>query len=148
MLYFEDFKEGDLWDCGSHTITEEEIIRFAGQFDPQPFHVDPAAAAGSVFGGLIASGWHTVCVFMRLTVDAYLHRAASIGSPGADEVRWLQPVRPGDTLTARFRVTEMRRSRTKPDRGIMRYFGETLNQRGEVVMTLRGLGMFKTRSQG
>jgi acyl dehydratase len=99
MLYWEDFPAGDTVEMGSHTFTEAEIIAFAKQFDPQPFHIDPEAAKGSFFKGLIASGWHTCSVAMRLMVDKYVGRSASLGSPGLDNIRWLAPVRAGDTIT-------------------------------------------------
>jgi acyl dehydratase len=126
-------------------VSRDEIVAFATEFDPQPFHIDEAAAARSVFRGLLASGWHTTAILMRLMWDAFLHDAASLGSPGVDEIRWLRPVRPGDTLRARFTVVEAVPSRSKPDRGVVRSFSEMLNQHGEVVMTVRGLGMFARR---
>ena len=145
MLYFEDFPAGRVDESAPRTITREEMVAFARQYDPQPFHIDEAAAARSVFRGLLASGWHTTAIFMRLMWDAFLHDAASLGSPGVDEIRWLKPVRPGDTLRARFTVVEAVPSRSKPDRGVVRSFSEMLNQHGEVVMTVRGLGMFARR---
>ena len=145
MMFFEDVVVGEISDLGAHTFTAEEIKRFASAFDPQPFHIDEAAAARSVFHGLLASGWHTTAIFMRMMWDAFLHDAASLGSPGVDEIRWLKPVRPGDTLRARFTVVEAVPSRSKPDRGVVRSFSEMLNQHGEVVMTVRGLGMFARR---
>ena len=141
-LYWEDFHAGDTWEFGSHRFTREEILTFARQYDPQPFHTDETAAKGSFFGGLIASGWQTVGIMMRLMWDTFLAETASLGSPGCDEIRWLKPVRPGDTLRARFTITEVVPSRSKPDRGIVRTFTEVSNQHGEVVMTVRGLGMF------
>ena len=107
--------------------------------------LDEGAAKGTIYGGLIASGWLTVAIMMRLLWDTLLKDAVSLGSPGADEVRWLKPVRPGDTLRARFTVVEAIPSRSKPDRGVLRTFTEILNQHGEIVMTLRGLGMFGRR---
>jgi len=145
-LYWEDFKVGETVVMGSHTFTESEIIEFARQFDPQPFHVDPEAAKQSAFGGLIASGWHTCAVCMRLNCETYINRTRSLGSPGLDNIRWLKPVRPGDTLRARFTVIEAMPSRSKPDRGVVRSLSEVLNQHGEVVMTVRGMGMFARRS--
>jgi acyl dehydratase len=126
-------------------VSRDEIVAFAREFDPQPFHIDEAAAASSVFHGLLASGWHTAAILMRLMYDTFLHDAASLGSPGVDEIRWLKPVRPGDTLRARFTVVEAVPSRSKPDRGLVRSFTEMLNQHGEVVMTVRGMGMFARR---
>ena len=144
-LYFENFPPGDVRESPARTVSRDEIVAFAKDFDPQPFHLDEAAAARSVFHGLLASGWHTTAIFMRMMWDTFLHDAASLGSPGVDEIRWLKPVRPGDTLRARFTVVEAVPSRSKPDRGIIRSFSEMLNQHGEVVMTVRGLGMFARR---
>jgi acyl dehydratase len=145
MLYFEDFPPGDVRESPVRTVTRDEIIAFAREFDPQPFHTDEAAARATIYGGLIASGWHTIAIYMRLMWDSYLKETVSLGSPGVDEVRWLKPVRPGDTLRARFTVLEAVPSRSKPDRGIVRSLSEVFNQHGEVVMTLRGLGMFGRR---
>ena len=142
MLYFEDFPPGDVRESPSRAVTHDEIVAFARQFDPQPFHTDDEAARRTFYGGLLASGWHTTAILMRLLWETFLKDAASLGSPGVDEVRWLKPVRPGDTLRARFTVTEARASQSRPDRGIVRSFSEVFNQHGEVVMTLRGLGLF------
>src|SRR5262249_46760 len=121
---------------------------FAREYDPQPFHTDEAAAKTSFYGGLIASGWQTVGIMMRLMWDAFLSKTASLGSPGGDEIRWLKPVHPGAPPPPRFPVTGVIPSRSKPDRGIVRTFTEMLNQHGEVVMTVRGLGMFGRRPTG
>ena len=145
MLYLEDFEPGQIIELGSRTVTKEEIIAFAEQYDPQPFHIDEAAAAETIYGGLIASGWHTVSLHMRLLVDGLLSNAASMGSPGVDEVRWLKPVRPGDVLTARGVVHEVVPSRSKPDRGILRTTYEMFNQDGERVLSMTGVGMFRRR---
>jgi len=144
-LYLEDFTPGQVRESPARTLTKDEIVTFARQYDPQPFHVDEDAARHSVFGGLIASGWQTIGIMMRLMWDTFLSDTASLGSPGCDEIRWLAPVRPGDALRARFTVTDVVPSRSKPDRGIVRTFTEVLNQRDEVVMTVRGLGMFGRR---
>ena len=144
-LYFEDFPVGDVRESAPRLVTREEMLAFASEYDPQPFHLDEGAAKGTIYGGLIASGWLTVAIMMRLLWDTLLKDAVSLGSPGADEVRWLKPVRPGDTLRARFTVVEAIPSRGKPDRGVLRTFTEILNQHGEIVMTLRGLGMFGRR---
>jgi acyl dehydratase len=145
LLYWEDFVPGETTEIGRHTFTEEEIVAFARQFDPQPFHTDPAAAQRSFFRGLIASGWHTCAVGMRLMVEGYINRSASAGSPGVDSIRWLAPVRPGDTLVYRRVILEARPSESKPGIGLVRSRSEALNQRGEIVMTMEGWGMFGRR---
>jgi acyl dehydratase len=142
---FEDFAAGQVYELGSRTITEAEIVDFARQWDPQPFHVDPEAAKESVFGGLIASGWQTGAIWMRMYVDAMLGTAAR-GSPGIEELRWLAPVRPGDTLSGRLTVLEATPSATKPDRGTIRIRGEMVNQDGVTVMAMTSRGHFGRRS--
>ena len=146
-LFLDDFEVGQVFELGSKTVTKDEIMAFAREFDPQPFHTDEVAAKDSIYGGLIASGWHTVSMFMRLLADGLLARAASMGSPGVDEVRWLKPVRPGDTLTARGVINEVRPSRSKPDRGVVRTTYEVFNQDGEKVLSMRGIGMFARRPE-
>jgi acyl dehydratase len=145
MLYFEDFPPGDVRESPACTVTRDEILTFARQFDPQPFHLDDEAAKRSIFGGLLASGWHTCAIYMRLMWETFLKDTASLGSPGVDEIRWVKPVRPGDTLRVRFTVVEAVPSRSKPDRGIVRVLSEVFNQHGEIVMTMRGLGMYARR---
>jgi len=145
MLYFEDFAVGTVFELGNRTLAEDEVLAFARAYDPQPFHTDPEAAARSIYGGLIASGWQTCAVVMRLMCDAYLLRAASMGSPGVDEVRWLAPVRPGDTISARMEVIEARPSASKPDRGVIRSRWTATNQDGTTVLTMLGMGMFRRR---
>lgn len=145
LLYWEDFPVGDTMEMGSHTFTEAEIIDFARQFDPQPFHIDPAAAKNSFFRGLIASGWHTCAIAMRLMVDKYVARSASLGSPGLDNIRWLAPVRAGDTISYRRTTTAARASESKPGVGLLHSRWEATNQRGEMVMTMEGWGMFRRR---
>ncbi|MFL5663950.1 MAG: MaoC family dehydratase [Ktedonobacteraceae bacterium] len=147
MRYFEDFQVGDIFDLGSTTVTEEEIISFARQFDPQPFHTDPVLARDSIFGGLVASGWHTTAMFMRLFFDGLLHDTASIASPGVDDVRWLKPVRPGDVLRARFTVIESTPSKSKASLGIVRSKCEVFNQADELVMSLAGVHFFGRRPE-
>ncbi len=143
--YFEDYLPGAVHEFGSITIEEAEIIDFGKKFDPQPFHTDPEAAKQTAFGGLIASGWHTAGLAMRLLVDHYVSAVASLGSPGVDELRWRKPVRPGDTLSCRVTVLESRLSRSKPGQGTIRSYVEVLNQHGEVVMTWKGIGMVRCR---
>jgi acyl dehydratase len=144
-MWWEDFKVGDSAEMGKHRFTEDEIIAFARQFDPQPFHTDPQAAARSAFGGLIASGWHTCAIGMRLMVEDYVSRTVSLGSPGVDEIRWLKPVRPGDTLTYRRTVLESRASASRPGVGLVKQRWEAANQRGELVLSMEGWGMFGRR---
>jgi acyl dehydratase len=143
--YFEDFEVGKAIDVGSRTITEEEIIAFATQFDPQPFHIDRAAAEKSIYGGIIASGWHTCAMMMCMMVDEFLRESASLGSPGVDEIRWLKPVRAGDTLTVTTTPQEKRPSSSKPDRGVVATLWQAKNQHGELVATVKGMGMFRRR---
>lgn len=148
LLYWEDLQQGGTLEIGSHTFTEEEIVAFARQFDPQPFHIDPEAAKKSFFKGLIASGWHTCAIAMRLMVDKYVNRSASLGSPGLDNIRWLAPVRAGDTITYRRVITAARASESKPEIGLLQSRWEATNQRGETVMTMEGWGMFRRRNKG
>ena len=143
--YFDDFVAGEVVELGSVVVTEEAIIEFARQFDPQPFHTDPVAALDTPFGGLIASGWHTCSLYMRLLYDGLIADSSSQGSSGMEELRWLVPVRPGDTLTARYTVLDATRSSTKPHRGTVRFRSEMLNQRGEVVLGMIGRGQYGTR---
>jgi acyl dehydratase len=148
LRYFEDFVE--LVDrapveLGSHAFTSDSIVEFARAYDPQAMHTDPAQARGSIYGGLIASGWHTAAIYMRLLVDAVIGASDSLGSPGIENLRWLKPVRPGDTLAARFTVLDARPSGTRPDRGIVRSRGEMVNQSGEVVMQLEAVNFFSRR---
>jgi len=145
VRYWDDVKEGDVVELGSRTLDKERMIAFAREFDPQPFHTDEKAAEASIYGGLIASGWLTGSVLMRLFCDGYLKDTASMGSPGLEELRWLKPVRPGDTLTGRFTVLETTPSRSKPDRGIVRSLMEVMNQHGEVVMSTKGVNFFRRR---
>ena len=121
------------------------MIAFATKFDPQSIHVDPEAAARGPFGGLIASGWHTTAMMMRLFADHYLSKVASLASPGVDELRWTRPVRPGDTLTIRVTVLEANVSRSKPDRGVVRTLIEVLNQNGELVMSCKAINLLRRR---
>jgi acyl dehydratase len=145
MLYWEDFTAGQTDEIGRHTFSEQEMIEFARQFDPQPFHTDPEAAKQSFFGGLIASGWHTCAIAMRLMVQKYIGQAASAGSPGVDNIRWRAPVRPGDTITYRRVIVASRPSQSKLDLGLLQTRTEALNQRGEIVMTMEGWGLFRRR---
>ncbi|MEI7445389.1 MAG: MaoC family dehydratase [Burkholderiales bacterium] len=146
--WFDDYPVGEIAEFGDHTVTEAEIVDFATRYDPQPFHVDAQAAKSSNFGGLIASGWMTASCAMRMLVDHYISPQASMGSPGIDELRWVQPVRPGDRLRMRTTVLESRRSQSKPDRGMIRFHWDVLRQDGVSVMTMTGWGMYRTRPAG
>lgn len=138
VRYLEDFEPGAVYQAGSVTLSEAEILEFARRYDPQRFHVDPDAARGTIYGGLIASGWHTIAVTMRLLVDHVFGASAGMGSPGVDEIRWHLPVRPGDTLSPRITVLETRVSRSKPDRGVLRFRVDVDNQNGELAMSMVG----------
>ena len=143
--YLEDFTPGETIDLGSRVVERDEILEFARKYDPQPFHVDEEAAKASIYGGLIASGWHSIAVFMRMLVDAVVSNSASMGSPGIDEIRFLKPVRPGDTLSAKMVVLDVVPSRSKADRGHVRSSYEVFNQRGDKIMTMIGLGIYGRR---
>jgi acyl dehydratase len=145
LLYWEDFREGEVREFGKTSVKYEDIVRFAAEFDPQPFHLDDAAAAKTIYGGLIASGWHTAAMAMRMMCDEYLLRSASLGSPGLDSLKWLLPVRPGDTLSIRLSVLESRLLDSKPGVGLLKSRHEVLNQERQVVMRMEGYGMFRRR---
>jgi len=146
--YFEDFRPGWTFEQGERTLTAEDIVRFAREWDPQRYHVDEEQARRSPFGGLIASGWQTACVAMRLMCDGYLNASACVGSPGIEEIVFRAPVRPGDTLRFRSTATEARPSKTKPNRGTVVFNWEVLNQRGEVVLSMIGTQLFLRRGAG
>lgn len=147
MRHWEDFRVGERTELGSVTVTTDEIVAFAQAFDPQPFHVDAEAAADGPFGGLVASGWHTTALFMGLFVRGILLDSASLGSPGVEEIRWLVPVRPGDTLTGRVTVTDVQPSSKRADRGTVFTTSEVLNGDDQVVMTLKARGFFARRER-
>ncbi len=136
MRYFEDFAVGQSHELGSRSLSQDQIIAFAREYDPQPFHTDPEAAKRSVFGTLIASGWQTVGVFMSLLVAGMVGDMASMGSPGVDSIRWLKPVKPGDRLTGRVRILEATTSKSRAELGILKTEGELSNQDGDKVMTI------------
>jgi acyl dehydratase len=144
--YFEDYVAGAVYEYGYTSVTEAEIIAFAERFDPQPIHVDAEFARSGPFGGLIASGWHTASIAMRLVVDHYVSRVASLASPGVDELRWPAPVRPGDTLRLRTTIVETRRSVSKPDRGLVRTRSELLNQHDQIVLSLLAMNLIRLRN--
>ncbi len=145
LSYFDDYALGSTYECGSVSIDQASIVAFAKEFDPQPFHVDPAAAAAGPYGGLIASGWHTAALVMRLLVENYLSAESSLGSAGLDELRWPHPVRPGDTLRVRATVVESRRSLSKPDRGIVKTAVEATNSGGATVMRATAINFMLVR---
>jgi len=145
MRTFDDFETGNVFELGEHKITEAEILEFARVYDPQPFHVDPAAAKKSIYGGLIASGWQTSAIYMGLMVRAVIGESTSQGSYGIDELRWLKPVRPGDVLRGRMTITGKKPSERHPERGTLFTLGELFNQTGERVFFVRSSGIF-TRS--
>lgn len=144
-LAFEDFVVGQVREFGGRTVGKEEILQFAAAYDPQPLHLDEAAAEASVLGGLSASGWHTCAMVMRMMCDDYLLNSTSQGSPGIDNLRWLRPVRPGDTLRVRMTVLEARESKSRPQIGLIRSSWAVFNQQGEQVLSMEGWGMFGRR---
>jgi acyl dehydratase len=143
--YFEDYPVDSVAVYGPIVVDEAEVIEFGKRFDPQDFHVDPVKAARGPFGGVIASGWHTGSMMMRVLVDRYLSRTSGLGSPGMDELRWPAPVRPGDRLWVRITVLEARRSTSKPDRGLLRMLIEVVNDAGVVVMSVKTMSLARCR---
>lgn len=144
---FEDIEIGQARETASRTVTKDEILAFAQEFDPQIFHLDEEAAKQSVFGGLCASGWHTASLMMRLQMDAW-KSDYSMGSPGFDDLRWLKPLRPGDTIHVRATCIEKTPSRSKPDRGSAKWRTEVVNQKGEVVLDAELIGIYRKRDAG
>jgi len=144
-LYWEDFFVGEVRDLGQITPTREDIIAFASQFDPQPFHLDEEGGKASIFGGLCASGWHTCAMAMRLMVTNFLHETASLGSPGLEHIKWTKPVYPNDTLRLQTTVLETKPMGRRPDVGMTRNLWELFNQHGEKVLQMEGWGMFRRR---
>jgi acyl dehydratase len=147
-LHWEDFSPGRVFQHGPRLVTREEIIGFAAEFDPQPMHLDEAAARATLLGGLSASGWHSCCILMRMCTDSFVLNSASMGAPGVDEVKWLLPIRPGDALTLRATVLETRASNSRPDMGFVRFMFELLNQASERAMTLTTSLMMSRRTGG
>jgi acyl dehydratase len=145
MRAFEDFAVGQVLPHAPWTVTADDIVAFAREYDPQPFHLDPGAPETAFMGGLIASGWHVAAIFMRTLSDAFLVDSTSMGSPGVDSLKWRNPVRPGDVLTARSTVLEVKPSKSKPDRGMVRFRHDVVNQKGELVMTLDNPVLFGRR---
>jgi len=145
LLHFEDFTVGESREFGRYEVTGEEIKAFAREFDPQPFHLDEEAGKNSILGGLCASGWHTGAMLMRMMVEGYLGRSASLGSPGLDELKWLKPVYPGETLNARFTVMAKRRSSKTPEMGIITMRWDVFSTAGEKKMEVTGVNLIKVR---
>lgn len=143
--YFEDFAVGATWEHEGFTLDEAEIIEFARRYDPQPMHTDPGSESAAAMGGLIASGWQTAALSMRMLGEMILTHSSSYGSPGVEDLKWLKPVRPGDRIRVRVAVTETRLLQSRPDRGMVRIELETLNQNNDVVMTLKSGGFFGRR---
>jgi acyl dehydratase len=147
--YFEDYRPGEVYEFGYVTVTEEEIIEFAERFDPQPIHIDREYAATGPFGGIIASGWHTSAVCMRLIADHYLSKVASLASPGIDELRWPTPLRPGDAVRLRTTIIEARPSASKPDRGVVITGCELITKDDDrTVLTFRAINLIRRRQAG
>ena len=147
-LYFEDFAAGRTFEHGPRLVTREEIVAFAVQYDPQPMHLDEEAGGKSLLGGLGASGWHSCGIMMRMICDSFMLDSASMGAGAVEEVRWLRPIRPGDRLKLRSTVLDSRRSRSRPDMGIVRILFEMFNEHGERVMTMITPSMQATRDAG
>jgi len=137
VRYFEDFRPGEVFELGTYAVTQDAIIAFAKEFDPQYFHTDPAAAARSVFGGIVASGWHSCGIYMRLLVEGLLRNTSVMASPGVEDIRWPIPIRPGDILTGRLTILEVAPSRSRADRGSVKHLGELTNQQQQLAMSLR-----------
>ena len=144
--YWEDFTQGWTFENGPRSLSAEEIVAFARDWDPQHYHTDENSARSSPFGGLIASGWQTAAVAMRLMCDGYLLETSCVGSPGLDELRWLKPVRPGDTLRLRSTVIESKPSAKQPNRGTVLFRWEILNQHGEVALSMLGRQLYLRRA--
>ena len=148
QYYWEDLPVDTTIDLGSLTVDREEVLEFAGKYDPQPFHLSDEAAAQSMFGRLAASGWHTCAMVMGLMTRNFLLQSSSLGSPGLEKLKWLRPVYPGDTLTVRQRIVESRPMASRPDVGLVRSVWEAFNQDGEQVLMMDGYGMFRRRTPG
>ena len=145
LRYFEDFQAGQELALKPCMVTRAEIVAFAAEYDPQPFHLDESAGADTLLGGLAASGWHTCALFMRMMYDGWLKDSASMGSPGVDTLKWMRPVRPGETLSGRSVVLETRASQSRPDRGFVRMRHEVVDARGDPVMVLENPIMITRR---
>ena len=147
-LYWEDFAKGSVAEYGPRAVTREEIVAFAAEFDPQPIHLDEDAARASMLGGLSASGWHTCALAMRMIADGFLLNSSSMGAPGVDEVRWIVPLRPNDSITLRATVLDTRISRSRPELGFVTFCFELVNQGGTIVMRMTASLMLGRRAAG
>jgi acyl dehydratase len=146
LLHYEDFAVGETRDLGSYHVTADEIISFAREFDPQPFHLDETEGRASVLGALAASGWHSCAMLMRMMVDGYLGRTAGMGSPGIENLRWLKPVLAGETLAGRMTVMEKRVSKSRPEMGLVTMRWEMLNGAGEAKLDMTGITLVRVRA--
>lgn len=144
-IYFEDLEEGQTEVFGSYEVTKEEIVQFGEQYDPQLIHTDPVAAADSVFGGLIASGWHTTAICMRIMVDSHVSKSSALGGLGVDELRWPNPVRPGDVLSVEWTVVDKRYSDSRADRGIVQTRVRLRDQEDEAKLLMKPIGLYALR---
>ena len=147
-LYWEDFQSGAVSIYGPRLVTREEIVAFAAEFDPQPMHLDEAAASATMLGGLGASGWHMCCLFMRIIADGFVLNSTSMGGPGVEEVRWLAPLRPGTQIRVRATVVEARASKSRPEMGLVKFSYEMLDDAGTPLMLLTTTQMFGRRQPG
>ncbi|CAN5309874.1 MaoC family dehydratase [soil metagenome] len=145
LLFYEDFADGETRDLGAYKVTRDEVIAFAREFDPQDFHLDDEAALASPLAGLAASGWHTCGRLMRMMCDGYLNRTSGMGSPGIDEIKWLKPVRPGETLRGRMTVTGKRVSKSRPEMGLITMRWEAFNEAGECKIEAAGINLVRVR---
>jgi acyl dehydratase len=147
-LHWEDFQTGAVAVYGPRLVTREEIVAFAAEFDPQPMHLDEAAASATMLGGLGASGWHTCCLLMRIIADGFLHDSTSMGSPGIEEMRWLKPLRPGTHIRVRATVLESRPSKSRPEMGLTKFRYEVLDGTGESLAEMTTTALFGRRRPG
>ena len=147
-LYWEDFQPGAVAVYGPRLVTREEIVAFAAEFDPQPMHLDEAAASATMLGGLAASGWHTCCLLMRMLTDGFVLNSSSMGAPGVEEVRWLKPLRPGTRIRVRSTVLDTRASKSRPDMGLVKMQHEVLDETESVLTTLTSTAMMGRRQPG
>ena len=146
--HWEDFKPGTVEVYGPRLVTREEIVAFAAEFDPQPMHLDEAAGAATLLGGLAASGWHSCCILMRMIADGFINETHSMGAPGVDEVRWLRPLRPGTQVRVRTTVLESRASKSRPEMGLAKMQFELLDEAGACLMTMTSTQLLGRRQPG